>query len=218
MCVGNQDCGDCFDTSFIVLPTGPTGLTGPIGPTGPQGVQGIQGIPGPSGEAGGYSNTYAEVGNAETSGENITITLLDIPVVLENNLDRFRVRVLYEVSVAPGSNGFGFNFRLDGIGGSNLHPVGAPPTYANSVFKLPFTKEQAVAEIELIRQSNIEIVSTIKFLEIGAPDISSSYNISSVSSGFNLDTNSYNLRLSCYFSGNSTIKLVSTFADKILAS
>lgn len=219
MCTGNQDCGDCFDTGFITLPTGDTGLTGAVGPAGTNGSNGTNGTNGVDGLDGGYINTYSEIGNAETSGNDVTTTLLDIPVILENNLDRFKVKVLYENISPPVSNGYGLNFQLSGTGGGFLHLHASPQNYGNSYFKLPFDSEQATVEIELIRQSNIEIISIIKFTihSSGVPDQSISYNAYSLSSGFDLDINSYNLRLSSYFASTSTIKLVGTFADKILA-
>jgi len=214
MCTGNQDCGDCFDTGFITLPTGDTGLQGPIG------IPGVDGIDGTNGIDGGYINASSIADNGLFSGNNTTITLATVPVVLVNDLDRLRLKILYENNIPPVSQGLGLNFELFGTNGTYLHLHATPQNYGNSYFKFPFDSEQAVIEIELVRVSNTEIISTIKcsICSSGVADDIISYNAYSLATGFDLDINSYSVRLSSFFPSAATIKIVGIFTDKILAN
>lgn len=233
MCVGNQDCGDCFDTGFIVLPKGDTGLTGPIGPAGEdgdQGPQGPQGIPGPTGSSGGYSNIYTEypMGLYNSSAGLYQDLNAGIPVVFDNDGDRIKIRISYQTTLQPGSNGFGLYFFLaeaSNFGnGIYLHPSATTPTYANSYFKLPFdVSDQNIAsiDIELTRINNLDIYITSKltkslFTFPGSSNADTIFCTYVDSSNVNLN-NDYVLIPQVLFTEGSEIQLNEIVIDKILA-
>ena len=150
MCTGNQDCGDCFDTSFIVLPTGETGLTGPSGANGTNGTNGINGTNGTDGD---YFTVSSEVYDLEVShidgvGFEDFITI-NLPGLL-NDGERYSMMFTFENINPPASNGTGLYFLL---GGDSIHPVGIPPLWGNSVIRLPFNTSITIIEIEIIRNS-----------------------------------------------------------------
>lgn len=233
MCTGNQDCGDCFDTSFIVLPTGEAGLTGPVGPQGTPGTNGAVGAQGPqglTGSPGGYSNIYTEypIGLYNSVDGLYQDVNAGIPIVFTNDGDRIKIRVSYQTTTEPASNGFGLYFFLGLASNTNtgiyLHPTQSTPTYSNSYFKLPFNAIDltwVVADIELTRINNLDIYINSKVTRsiitpTGATAATTSFSTYVDSGNVNLNNN-YVLIPQVLFTANSEIQLNEIVIDKILA-
>lgn len=235
MCVNcnNNDCNECFDTSFITLPIGPTGQTGPIGPQGIPGTNGAtgpQGPAGPAGSSGGYSNIYTEYpAGLYNSGDGLYQDLnAGIPVEFDNDGDRIKIRISYQTTLQPGSNGFGLYFFLAEASNTNngiyLHPSATTPTYGNSYFKLPFNiSNQNIAsiDIELTRVNNLEIYITSKstrslFTFPGSSNADTTFCTYLDSGNVNLNNN-YVLIPQVLFTADSEIQLNEIVIDKILA-
>lgn len=162
-----KDCNECFDTSFITLPTGNTGATGPQGPIGLTGPQGEDGPQGPAGED-GVSLVYfsaTPITDTVLGADYNTIETITLPTLTVDN-QKYKMQFIFTIDGTPPSNGFGLYFFMSNpliVGsGKYIHPSASTPTYGNSVFKLPSTQIQTIIEFEVTRSNTTESYIVIK--------------------------------------------------------